>query len=122
MAYDDKLAGRIRELLSRRKGLVEKKMFGGIAFMLRDHMCCGVHQEHLIVRVGPDQYETLLKEPHARPMDITGRPLKGFLFIGPGGYRTDKRLAEWVGYAIEFVATLPAKWHSTNPPHRKQGR
>ena len=109
MAYDAKLADRIQKLLSKRKGIVEKKMFGGIAFMLRGNMCCGVVKETLMLRVGPEQYEKLLKEPHARPMDFTGRPLKGFLYVTPQGFRTDAALRKWVERAVDFVASLPAK-------------
>ena len=109
MAYDEKLTGRIRKVLAKRKGLSERKMFGGIAFMIQDNMCCGVNNDDLAVRVGPERYEEALAEPHARPMDFTGRPLRGFVFVGPGGYRTEKTLAKWVQQATDFVESLPAK-------------
>lgn len=109
MAYDEKLADRIRKILARRKGLTEKKMFGGLAFLLHGKMCCGALKDDLVVRVGPEQYESALSRPHARPMDLTGRPLKGFVFVSLNGYKTDKALAKWVEQAVEFVMTLPRK-------------
>lgn len=84
-------------------------MFGGIAFMLHGKMCCGVVKDDLVVRVGPEQYEKALSQPHARPMDFTGRPLRGFVFVDPTGYKTDKPLAKWVEQAVEFAMTLPRK-------------
>ncbi len=107
MAYDENLADRIRKVLARHKALTEKKMFGGVAFMLGGKMCCGVVKNDLVVRVGPEHHEEALAQPHARPMDFTGWPMKGFLFIGPAGYRTDEALAKWVKQAVEFVSTLP---------------
>ncbi len=92
MVYDEKLADRIRKMLTTRKGLVEKKMFGGITFMLNGNMCCGVVKNNLVVRIGPERYEKVLAEPHVQPMDFTGRPLRGFVFVGPGGYQTDEDL------------------------------
>ena len=109
MAYYEKLADRIRKALTGRKGLTERKMFGGIAFILRGNMCCGVVGNDLVVRVGPERYEKLLSQPHARPMDFTGRPFRGFVFVRPGGYKTDKALARWVKEASDFVSSLPRK-------------
>lgn len=107
--YDEKLAERIRRTLTGRKGLTEKKMFGGISFMLGGNMCCGVVNTDLVVRVSPEDYEKTLDEPHTRPMDFTGRPLRGFVYIGPEGYRTDKDLSKWVKRAVDFAASLPMK-------------
>ena len=109
MAYDEKLADRIRKVLARHKALTERKMFGGIAFMLRGKMCCGVLKNDLVVRVGPEHYEKALSRPHARPMDFTGRPIKGFVFVSSGGYQTDKVLAKWVKQAVDFALSLPRK-------------
>lgn len=109
MAYDEKLADRVRKALAGRKGLSEKEMFGGIAFMLRGNMCCGVVKDDLVIRIGLERYENALLQPHARPMDLTGRPLTGFVFVGPTGYKTDKALAKWVKQAVEFALTLPRK-------------
>ena len=109
MAYDEQLAGRVRDVLARRKDVSEKKMFGGLSFMLGGNMCCGVDEGNLMVRVGPEQYETALAQPHARPMDFTGRPLKGMVYVDPEGYRTDAALAAWVKRGVDFAASLPAK-------------
>jgi TfoX/Sxy family transcriptional regulator of competence genes len=109
MAYDEKLAARVRRALARRKGLTEKKMFGGISFMVGGNMCCGVVNDDLVLRVSPEDYEKALAEPHARPMDFTGRPLRGFVYIGPDGYRADKALSKWLKRAVGFTASLPRK-------------
>ena len=109
MAYNEKLAERIRKILKRRRNVCEKKMFGGLAFLLNGHMFCGVNKNNLMVRVGPERYDEALDEPHARPMDFTGRPLTGFVYVGPGGHRTEKSLTRWVNLAISFAASLPKK-------------
>ena len=109
MVYDEELAARVREILADRLDVREQKMFGGIAFMLRGNMCCGVHTEELILRVGPDQHEGALSQPHVRPMDFTGRPMRGFVVVDPGGYQEDKDLSRWIQQALEFVLTLPPK-------------
>ena len=109
MAYNEQLAERVRKILAKQGGLYEIKMFGGIALMLRGHMCCGVVKELLMVRVGPEAYEKALAKPHARPMDFTGRPMKGLVFVSPAGTRTDKGLSGWVGQATRFVKTLPPR-------------
>lgn len=109
MAYNEQLANRIKAVLARRKSLTEKKMFGGLTFLLGGKMYCGVLQDKLVVRVGPAQYEEALKRPHTRPMDFTGRPIKGFVFVGPGGYKTEKALGKWLQLATRFVSSLPAK-------------
>lgn len=109
MPYDENLAERIRKALKGKEGLKEKKMFGGLCFMIRGNMCCGIHKDELIVRVGPARYEEALSRPHARPMDITGRPLKGFLFVARGGYKTGSDLRNWLHQAVDFVLSLPPK-------------
>ena len=109
MAYNEKLAERIRALLAKYKSVDEIKMFGGLCFTLRGHMCCGIHQGDLMIRLGPERYHKTLTEPHTRPMDITGRPLKGFVFVGPGGYRTVKALAKWIELGVDFASSLPPK-------------
>jgi TfoX N-terminal domain len=109
MAFDEKLAGRIREIMGAKKGASEKKMFGGIAFMLGGNMCCGVINSLLMARVGPGGYEAALSLPHTRPMDFTGKPMKGYVYIEPGGYVSDEDLKEWVERCVEFVLTLPEK-------------
>jgi TfoX/Sxy family transcriptional regulator of competence genes len=109
MAYDEALAGRIRAFLARRQGVTERKMFGGVAFMLRGNMCCGALKKDLVVRVGPEYYPKALARPHVRPMDFTGRPLKGFVYVGPAGYRTDRALTRWIELGADYVASLPKK-------------
>ena len=109
MAYDEGLAQRIREVLAGQPGLVEKKMFGGVGFMLQGNMACGVNQENLIVRVGPTRYEEALGRPHARVFDMTGRPMKGWVSVGPGGYKTDRDLQDWVQQGVVFALSLPPK-------------
>ena len=109
MAYDEKLAERVRQALGRRKGLTERKMFGGIAFMVGGNMCCGVVKNDLMVRVGPEQYEGFLGEPGTRPMDFTGRPMTGMLYVDGGALRNAKTLAQWVQHGADYAASLPPK-------------
>ena len=109
MAYDEGVAERLREIFFSNKNITEKKMFGGIAFMVNGNMCCGVVNDTLMARVGPDQYEAALKMPHARKMDFTGKPLKGFVYVAPEGIESDEDLARWVKRSLDFVASLPAK-------------
>ena len=109
MAYDEGLAQRIREALGELPGLVEKKMFGGIGFMVQGNMACGVNKDNLIVRVGPDRYEEALAKPHSGPFDMTGRPMRGWVMVASGGYESDDALREWVQKGVEFAVSLPAK-------------
>jgi hypothetical protein len=107
--YDETTAERVRRLLSARLDVVEKRMVGGLSFMVGGSMCCGVTGDALMVRVGPEGRERALARPHVRLMELGGRPLAGFVCVDPGGYRTDRALAAWVQRGIEFVSTLPAK-------------
>jgi TfoX/Sxy family transcriptional regulator of competence genes len=109
LAYDETLAQRIRELLADKHSVVEKRMFGGIAFMLRGNMCCGIVRDDLMVRVGLERHEEALAQPHARPMDFTGRPMRGMVYVTPEGCRTDEALKRWVEQGLNFAATLPPK-------------
>ena len=109
MAYNERLAARIRMLLKRRRGVAELKMFGGLCFTVRGNMCCGALNDDLVVRVGPARYAQAVKEPHARPMDFTGRPLKGFVFVGPAGTTSSAGLATWVRRGLAFAESLPGK-------------
>lgn len=109
MAYDEGLAQRLRDLFRDLAGVVEKKMFGGLAFMVHGHMCCGVEGAGLMVRVGPDQFDDSLSQPHARPMDFTGRPMKGFVYVESQGLGSERLLQEWVDRGLKFVSTLPPK-------------
>ncbi len=109
MAYDEGLADRVRGALLPRPDIEEKKMFGGLAFMVGGHMCCGVIGDDLMVRVGRDAYEDALAAKGARPMDFTGRPLRGMVYVGSEGHRTDDALASWVRRGTDFVASLPPR-------------
>jgi hypothetical protein len=104
------LLARIRREFGGRPVVVEKRMFGGVAFLVRGHMSCGVTREgNLMVRVGAQAYDYALAQPHARPMDFTGRPLTGFVYVGPEGVATDAGLRRWVFMGFEFAASLPPK-------------
>ena len=108
MAYNQELAERIRSQLNG-VPFVEKKMFGGVGFLLNCNLACGVHKEDLIVRVDPERHSALLKKPHAKPFDLTGRPMKGWLLVEADGCKTEKQLGAWVREAVAFVSTLPPK-------------
>lgn len=109
MAYDEKLAGRVRRLLSRKPAFSERKMFGGLCFLLRGRMCCGVHGAELIVRVTPADQPAALAKPHVRAFDLTGRPMKGFVIVRPRGFATNSALRGWIAYGMRVTDTLPAK-------------
>ncbi|NNL64924.1 MAG: TfoX/Sxy family protein [Myxococcales bacterium] len=109
MAFDEGLAQRIRETLAEREGVVERKMFGGLAFLLNGNLCVGVVADELMVRVGPDAYEAALAEPHARAMDFTGRPMKGLVYVGCEGFEADADLERWIARGSGFAASLPAR-------------
>ena len=109
MAYDVALAERIARLLNRRGHIEQKQMFGGVCFLLRGNMCCGVAGNKLMVRVGPERYELVLRKLHAKPMDLTGRPLRGFVFVRPQGLRGQKVLKAWVDLGLRYAKSLPAK-------------
>ncbi len=109
MAYDEALAVRVKKALSGRSDVAERKMFGGLAFMLSGNMCCCVTGQGLIVRVGPEGYEEALRLPHAGLMDLTGRPMRGWILVEPEGVNSDAGLNEWVARGAEFTANLPPK-------------
>lgn len=111
MAFDETLAQRIRAELKDTPGVTEKRMFGGIAFMLRDHMCVGVVDSTLMARVGPDAYEAALSQPHVREMNFTGKPLRGYVFvdIDVAGIRSAQDPRAWIAKCVAFVSTLPPK-------------
>jgi len=109
MAYDEALADRIRELLSPRAGVTERKMFGGIAFMVAGNMACGVLGEDLIVRLGEEEGEKALAEDGVRPFDFTGRPMRSTVYVSAERTSDDTGLAEWVDAGADFSASLPPK-------------
>lgn len=118
MAYDEGLAFRLRELLSERRDVVEKEMFGGLAFLLAGSMSVGVVGEDLLVRVGPERHEVALARPHARIMDFTGRPMKGWIFVGPAGLEEDTALASWVDWGVETAGRASST--KSKPAARKR--
>ncbi|MBK6929430.1 MAG: TfoX/Sxy family protein [Saprospirales bacterium] len=109
MAYDENLADRIRRALSARSDVVEKKMFGGLCFMVRGKMAAGIVKNELMVRVVAPKYAEALQRPHCREMDFTGKPLKGFLYVSPEGLDTDLELEAWLQLGIEFAGQAPDK-------------
>jgi hypothetical protein len=109
MAYSETLAARIRHHLARRKGIQEKTMFGGIAFLLNGNMCVGVRNDSLIVRLSPDQSDDALCDPSVGPFDVGGRAMKGWLLVAPEGVEDDDALARWIERAVTFVGQLPGK-------------
>jgi TfoX/Sxy family transcriptional regulator of competence genes len=109
MASSESLAGRIRDALARRQNIEEKKMFGGVGFLLNGNMLVGVWKSSLVVRIGPDGYEEALSDSHVREFDITGKPMKGWVLVEPDGIDDDDPLRNWIELAVSFVKTLPKK-------------
>lgn len=109
VAFDEILAARIRKALARKKGIEEKKMFGGVGFLLNGNMLVGVWKDSLIVRLGDEQGEEALLEPHVKPFDITGKAMKGWAMVKPEGIEDDDQLKAWIQRAVKFVGTLAAK-------------
>ncbi|MGO8906379.1 MAG: TfoX/Sxy family protein [Solirubrobacteraceae bacterium] len=110
MAYDEDLAHRVREQLAQEAGVIEKAMFGGLAFLLRGNIAVGLSSAgELMVRVGADATDDALSRPHTRLFDMTGRPMKGWILVAPEGMRTKRQLGAWVRRGLEFARTLPAK-------------
>jgi TfoX/Sxy family transcriptional regulator of competence genes len=120
MAYDEGLAERIRTLLDDRGPVSERRMFGGLAFMMRGHMTVGIVKDELMVRVGPGTYSEVVREPHARAMDFTGRPMKGFVFVSPAGLESDGDLERWVERGVGYAASLPEKEPALKPLRPKR--
>ncbi|MGD0960173.1 MAG: TfoX/Sxy family protein [Methylomonas sp.] len=109
MACDENLVERIRQELNIMPEYGEKRMFGGVCFTLNGNMLCGVVKDKLMVRVGPSAYDEALKQPHARVMDFSGRPMRGYVFIAGAGLAENESLSYWLGLAVDFVGTLPVK-------------
>ncbi len=109
MAYDENLAQRVQDTLEKQPGIVAKKMFGGVGYMIQGNMACGVNEDKLIVRVGLERYEEALAAPHTKDFDITGKPMRGWVMVEPEGYQTDEELKDWVQQGVDFALTLPAK-------------
>ncbi len=109
MAYNALLAERLRKLLDGEGPVSERKMFGGLAFMFAGNMVCGVMGDEIMARVGPERYDAALATPGAKPMDFTGRPMKGMITITGVGLETDEALREWLDQALSYARSLPAK-------------
>jgi TfoX/Sxy family transcriptional regulator of competence genes len=109
MAYDEGLAERIRGELAEQQGVQEKHMFGGLSFLLNGNMAVGVIKDDMVVRADPEQYDALLELPHACPMDFTGRPMKGWIYVAPDGLAEDADLRAWIGRGVAYAGSLPPK-------------
>ncbi|HEU5301315.1 MAG TPA: TfoX/Sxy family protein [Acidimicrobiia bacterium] len=109
MAYDEGLAERVRTALEDEPAVTERKMFGGLCFMLGGNMCCGIVGDEVMVRVGPDAWEESLALPHAREMDFTGKSMRGMVYVGVDGIESDRDLDAWVGRGVAFAGALPPK-------------
>lgn len=109
MPYDEALAAKVRETLSRRRHVSEKRMFGGLSFLIRGNMCCGIVGDELMVRVGPARYERALARRHVREMDFTGRPLTGYVYVARQGLRSTAAVQGWVEQGVTYARTLPPK-------------
>jgi hypothetical protein len=109
MAYDERLAARVRRALGQRTDFSERRMFGGLAFMVRGHMCCGLVKGNLMVKVGHDAFPEAIRRPHARPMDFTGRPSTSMVYVAPAGLGTAAALGAWVERGLTHIRTLPPR-------------
>jgi TfoX/Sxy family transcriptional regulator of competence genes len=109
MAYSESLALRIRQAIAPQRGITEKKMFGGVGFLLHGNMLVGIWKNSLIVRLGPDEAEQALQQPHVVEFDITGRPMRGWVMVEPDGIDSDEQLSGWIDRSISFVSKLPKK-------------
>lgn len=111
MSYDKNLEARMQKVLDdlNPPALIEKKMFGGVAYMVQGNLACGVHKDEMIVRVGPDGFIDALNRPGARPFDMTGRPMSGWVLVKPSGFESDQALKEWIELGLAYAQSLPAK-------------
>jgi TfoX/Sxy family transcriptional regulator of competence genes len=109
MAFDERLAARVRRALGQRTDFSERRMFGGLAFMVRGHMCCGLVKRDLMVRVGREAFPQAVTRPHARPMDFTGRPSAQMVYVAPSGVKTDRALGAWIDRGVAYIRSLPAR-------------
>ncbi len=122
MAYDEHLADRIRSALGDRTDVSERKMFGGLAFLISGHMCVGIVGDDLMVRVGKDAFEKAVSARHARPMDFTGKPSTGMVYVAPAGVKTVATLRKWVEKGLAFTANLPPRGRAPAPKARRPKR
>ena len=117
MAYDEKLAQRIRQAFGTRRDVAERKMFGGLTFLCGGRMCCGIIGADLMVRVAEDQFDEVVRRRHVRPMDFTGRPMRGFVYVSPRGFRTAAELRAWLSHGERVASQKAAK-----PPRLRSRR
>lgn len=120
MSFDATLASRIRKALDSRNDLIEKHMFGGVCFMIRGRMCCGIIDSSLMVRLDPAEADRFADHPHVRPMDFTGKPMRGYLFVDAEGIHSPKALESWVDRSVEFIETMPVKKPTRKPAGRSR--
>lgn len=118
MAYSTELAERVREYLRARASVTERKMFGGLTFLVNGNMCCGVLEQDLVIRVGPGNAGPFLRQPHIAPMDITGKPLDWMIRVAPDGYAASRAFNEWLKRALDYAQALPAK--QPRPPKSRR--
>ena len=118
MAYDHVLAERVRVELGRHAEFAERKMFGGLAFLVKGNMCCGITATDLMLRLTPEAVERALKAPHARPMDFTGKPMRSMVYVSADGVSSDAALRQWVEAAADVALRLPAKAPRTAPARK----
>jgi hypothetical protein len=116
MAFDEALAVRVRRALAECADVKERRMFGGLCFLVGGSMACGVVKNELCVRVGPDRHEEALMAPHTRPMDFTGKPMRGFVYVKPAGLSTAASLGKWVEMGVTHALSPPAKRRRTRHP------
>ena len=109
MVYDEVLAGRVSEVMDNFQDHEAKKMFGGVGYLLSGNMAVGVHKDKLIVRVGHDEFEKKMSMPHTVPFDITGKAMKGWLMVEPGGVESEADLKYWIDQGVDFANSLPPK-------------
>ena len=103
MAYNEKLAERIRKTLGKNKHVTEKHMFGGLSFLFNKKMFCGILKEDLVLKMSPEQCQDSLKKPNVRPMDFTGKPMKGFVYVNQRGCKSDKNLKKWIELSLNYA-------------------
>ena len=109
MVYDEKLVGRIRKIICKDRHVTEKHMFGGLSFMYGKKMFCGVLKDDLVLKMSHEQWENALKKPNVRPMDFTGKPMKGFVYVNKKGCKPDKDLRKWVELSMNYASTITSK-------------
>lgn len=109
MAYNLDIARQMRRQLEGLDGFSERKMFGGIGFMLHGNLACGVHGESLIVRVGVERYAAALEQPHTRPFDLSGKAMAGWVYVDAGGFESAQDLKKWIQWGIDYAISLPKK-------------